>query len=641
MTTGWLHAQPYTCNTATCPKVGDPSIGDCFAGIEKYIGRSIAMSGLAEQIAEVPWTAPCNNPAYACAYPDSCGGVGICPARYCQDIQLCVDLKAAMIKDVASVWVRSTQLQQGSMYLKAAKQAVIDINHAYDCAGLIRPIIGANILEYIDTDGKDIRIPSYVIAAFSNDPDFNPAIYNVNNPPFFNPVHITSNGAVAGTPDIDKIETRMWVYYCATTYIDLGYKTFSMDLVCWSLSDLHSDPTHEKTYRLLNMIRSYAQQAGSFVVFCGLHGYTYNGTTLFDYEGGPLWPDETTTSLTTACNGYLNTKIVDDSIAVPLHTISSGTMPLLGCYVDRIPFMMDVEFHTSNCGTPGVASPSDRTCSWGYDETTWFATLGEQCKSDYINYWYTLARSYYYRGFFIMPGRKLTNNHYFRLSEHPTAVDRIKNDIWKVGEMPQIASTTYCHETPVGLCGSPHDNPQVNKYYRHYKYTITNPDKSSIYTWHVQRPDGTWLPYTYGNERDIIPDMDGTWTVGVRQDNMGLPAATYGTRTTPPLHPYFERYCCVIPPRDPGEKMVNNVSVYPNPASDRFTIDFDLAAQSTIDVSIYDLYGNVRITIAGGSLMDAGHHSLGSDVSRLEIGSYFVIIKAMDEVSKIPITVAR
>jgi hypothetical protein len=70
---------------------------------------------------------------------------------------------------------------------------------------------------------NNVKIPSYVIQALSDQSDFNAAFYNINNPPYFNYSNIVKSGT-SHTPDLNRIETRMWFYYVATQYIDFGCK---------------------------------------------------------------------------------------------------------------------------------------------------------------------------------------------------------------------------------------------------------------------------------------------------------------------------------------------------------------------------------------------------------------------------------
>src|SRR5690348_13706142 len=86
--------------TGNCPPVGDPYIGDCFAGLERYLARQLDLDGLAEMNAKMH-NVYFNNAANACQsiYDDYPGNMltdasngGYCPRRYCEEIQLAVQL---------------------------------------------------------------------------------------------------------------------------------------------------------------------------------------------------------------------------------------------------------------------------------------------------------------------------------------------------------------------------------------------------------------------------------------------------------------------------------------------------------------------------------------------------------------------
>jgi len=78
---------------------------NCFAPIDRYLARTIHMSGLVNVNTKYyvePGDHPCNFPDFipgAGCDPDYAGDCkdfnGYCPTRYWNDINLCVELKAA------------------------------------------------------------------------------------------------------------------------------------------------------------------------------------------------------------------------------------------------------------------------------------------------------------------------------------------------------------------------------------------------------------------------------------------------------------------------------------------------------------------------------------------------------------------
>ena len=72
---------------------------------------------------------------------------------------------------------------------------------------------------------------------------------------------------------------------------------------------------------------------------------------------------------------------------------------------------------------------------------------------------------------------------------------------------------------------------------------------------------------------------------------------------------------------------------YPNPASDNFTLDFDLAASATVSASIIDVTGREVLVIAQDEVLK-GAKSLTTSVANLEAGAYIVQVEINGEVSQ-------
>ena len=72
---------------------------------------------------------------------------------------------------------------------------------------------------------------------------------------------------------------------------------------------------------------------------------------------------------------------------------------------------------------------------------------------------------------------------------------------------------------------------------------------------------------------------------------------------------------------------------YPNPASDNFTLDFDLAASATVSATIIDVTGREVLVIAQDEVLE-GAKSLTTSVANLEAGAYIVQVEINGEVSQ-------
>lgn len=544
----------------TCPSVGDPYIGDCFAGIERYLARSIMLSDVVSFNTPSGHWSPCDDPVFTNTthgLPNSlaCGGdKGYSPDRYCEFINLSVQLKAAMLLSVAGGWNRDLYMATGSDYYNAAKQAVIDINTAYDCAGLRRPIIGATMLEHVDELVNNVEIPTHVINAFAQEINESGNSDHYNN----GPVNFTHSNIVASgtsTPHIAKLEAQMYFYYLATQFIDLGYKCFIPDYVNWSIKIGH-DPTLDNTYNVLSKVRAYAAANNTFVIFSTYNSYTKTTHNvhgfLFDFKSGAARPHESANL--SVCAGSINTVILPTAPygSEIMHEKYGGVGVYNNCdygYAahspeNRVPFNIGFDWHSGTCydGPGGPASQyTDPSCVWGYDEAMWFYALSDDnCRVEWLRYAFYETRNISHRGFFFMPGISAlkngfinvgtpsfpsytplypsygvnTNGHGY-LTEQQPLIDLIQNDLWAVHENPSFTLTNLC----------------VNSLSVAF-VEVDNPEPSTVYTWHVQDlVTGAWQDYTYGKNRAIVFANQNQHKVGLRCDNWGYQTYTNGTLT--------------------------------------------------------------------------------------------------------------
>ena len=109
----------------------------------------------------------------------------------------------------------------------------------------------------------------------------------------------------------------------------------------------------------------------------------------------------------------------------------------------------------------------------------------------------------------------------------------------------------------------------------------------------------------------------------------------YGKKLTNPAPRSLDRYKIAYDgantlliedtPADVQEEIAAKLaitSLYPNPASDKATLDVSLAEQVTVEIALFDMAGNNQATVFYGSL-DIGNHSFTINTSSLASGSYF------------------
>lgn len=699
-----LYAQepPTYCNKTTgCAPIGDPVITTCFGDIEKVLARSMDMAGLAKINSKTFWpdgsggTFNCNDPFATASFYGfpadlKCDIGGYNPTRYCMDIEYATSLGATMLLNVANLWGSDDQYYTGSPYMQAAAQAVIDINNRYDCAGRRRPVIGAAITEWVDPSVNTVVIPAATIDAFQAEIALDPAMvtyYATHN--LFNINNICAIGG--NTPDISKLEARMYFYHLACKYIDMGYKEITPDFISNCVLRLGSDPTGANTYNVLSKVRAYAASKNSLLIipsYLPASNFYYNGNLLFDFRYSAVRPQEIYAPGGSPAGEMCSSTFADNNNEAAYY-VSSGTSPYANCNYSgggneqRIPFLTSIDWHSGTCnGGPGgpitnYNGSGDRWCVWGYDEARFFNSLSNSCQADWADYVYETMRGISHRGFFSMPGRLVCKNGdqpadpsyptwvngAYRLANNSTLYSRIANDIWHVNQSPSFTLT------PLGCLFG------MNA----YLVTVNNPEQSTVYTWHVQNPNGSWQPYTYGTSRIIFPILgSGTYTIGLRCDNWGYTSSATGVLTSQQT-PFLVQYFCRTASNDDKknqahmEEMVNNakdisevndilkrydidtttkamsvsylqdngnlkdIQVYPNPASNKVTISLPKENGTELSVTIYNSTGQLMNTIQTAT----NNSATDIDVSYLPAGVYALKIKTEKTSCTRNITVIR
>ena len=70
----------------------------------------------------------------------------------------------------------------------------------------------------------------------------------------------------------------------------------------------------------------------------------------------------------------------------------------------------------------------------------------------------------------------------------------------------------------------------------------------------------------------------------------------------------------------------NNLKCYPNPFSQKFTIEFDLVKEDEASIKLYDLNGK-QLKLISSSFFTKGSHQLLADASGLPAGFYIVVLQ--------------
>jgi hypothetical protein len=133
---------------------------------------------------------------------------------------------------------------------------------------------------------------------------------------------------------------------------------------------------------------------------------------------------------------------------------------------------------------------------------------------------------------------------------------------------------------------------------------------------------GVWATNTLKEEEtEWAPAGDGMANVRVdmlklRQSDNTVLAATHGRGG------FKTNYELVIYTGISNNKALAGISIYPNPASDFVTLEFDNRGYSNIEIAVYDAGGRLTETV------NTKKNSCVLNVSRLKQGTYLAVIKA-------------
>lgn len=611
-----------------------PSIypGECSIGIERYLSHAVEMNFLTDFIFKSGCSENCScEMPYSC----DCGLAPYCPEKYCEMINSLVAMKAQFIGHISNAGsYHEHEYFPKDPYYCNLKQAIKDINSAYDCAGLPRPIIQSSVGEIIAsnnfdnakntwsdslqafTDGINRHIPTQIIEKFfevfpseldSIDPDAAPLTFREyyyfydsdsskwlpKSNLFFEEDRVSEYDSFFERQAyvIEKLEMRLWFFYRSIVQIDMGYNAIHFGIY-YDIAR-NDAPEYNLLYGLTQAIRDYATEQGTFVLISGETPYDapspkWNGTEqlIFDFDQRAMRPREIApdnennvdgdgigcddpiaeeylalfNDPNSSCFGTLLPAIIDPCTINSAGGTTGGISPL-GCEYEQVPYVV----HFDGFSVPdsaGVASPYTdlgenvltSTLTWGYNDHRWFSTLSPECRRAWFNFFYCDRRNYHGgHGFVLTPG--IISVGYATPSDTINQSDKLLlcDDSLFMNEMaslfssdtsapPQISIIQECIPSVDSCEYSCICNDSISptgNFWRkgtsQYRISIINRNCSSTYSIHIKDPNGQWLPQVLGHERILIPEMDGNYQIGVREDNLTLPNGAQETWDSYPI----------------------------------------------------------------------------------------------------------
>jgi len=288
------------------------------------------------------------------------------------DIRMVQNIGAKFIGRALYRWSEESKLGDPA-FLEYARR-LMERMHAYDP----EIIFQGCLFEHVSGDVNNLKIPAWVFQAFDlpvENRNFRAEDMIKRKDP--DAEILMRSGRGGGTPMINNIETQLWFYYLAKSYIDAGCEAFHLGQVELIGRD---DPDKSCYDAFLQKIRKYAKtNARRHYIILDGHtpkgGFVKDGVSLLDFNSFPLRIKEIEDE---PIKGKLEVGYLDG-----IYTKSQGAISPSGWKAEHMPFLVEFDnFGIRRNPESGIANLDDHFC-WGYDEITWLALQDE----DYRNQW--------------------------------------------------------------------------------------------------------------------------------------------------------------------------------------------------------------------------------------------------------------
>jgi hypothetical protein len=256
-------------------------------------------------------------------------------------------------------------------------------------------IAQAGIFEIVTEKVNSIPVPEWVFEGFSIPNETRN--FDYNRMLFSDGLYVDLMGAGGSIPDVTQLETQLWIYFLACSYINIGIEALHLGQV-----ELIGEYDNEYAcyWELINRIREYASKyARRNYVICDshvrkTHGIVCDGKLLLDFHSRPLRGVKEIES------EPLHAELKMDYLDSIFGRSRGGYSPS-GWYCKHAPYL--VEFDNWGVSDKG-GTLLEGIWIWGYDEISWFAHLEEPYRNEWLRYAWEWIRENDPNGHLQMPG---------------------------------------------------------------------------------------------------------------------------------------------------------------------------------------------------------------------------------------------
>ncbi len=307
--------------------------------LENYLSRSISMEGLLNGRGDLD-----------------------------DNIRMLKETGAKFIGRSLCLWGREADLIRN---LERARQQIPKV-HAADP----EMILQACIFEIVTSQVNQVPVPDWAFAALGQPVEKRSFRYTDMLYP--DGKRVNQWGRNGSVPDVSRPETKLWFYFLAASYVDLG-----IEAIHFGQTELMNgnDRKLEHYSQVLALIRSYAKRrARRHMLVCDSHvpsgGLVREGQLLMDFHSFPLRVMEVPDRPQEA--------ILKVGFSDGIYHRSKGGMTYSGWKCDHLPYLVELD----NWGAsrqPGKPKQGG-IWVWGYDEITWFAHQSLEYRRDWLLY---------------------------------------------------------------------------------------------------------------------------------------------------------------------------------------------------------------------------------------------------------------
>tara|TARA_B110000014_G_scaffold53556_1_gene36045 strand:- start:436 stop:1620 length:1185 start_codon:yes stop_codon:yes gene_type:complete len=286
-------------------------------------------------------------------------------------------------------------------------------------------ILQGAIFEVVTKDVDKVPVPVTVFEEFGVPQQTRNFSYKAMLYPFGHRHNHWSKGS--SVPDMSRLETRMWFFYVAKRWIDMGIEAIHFGQV--EIMD-DWDRSHRHWRDMMKRIRAYAKKnARRHMVLSDAHvpsgGIVHDGKLMFDLHSFPSRPK--------SVKGKPYKAILEKGFSDSIYGRSKGGLTPSGWECEALPYIVEIDnFGASD--HPGQYRESDKIHVWGWDEINWFIKQPEDYRNEWLEYAYEWVRKKDPNGYFQLPLRRF--EHYSASMSPPKGMrqEQTIKSIWTRGD---------------------------------------------------------------------------------------------------------------------------------------------------------------------------------------------------------------